>query len=54
MELSTPLEDNNHSVKKVRAFYGASRFITVFTWAHHWSLSWARCNQSTPSHIIFL
>jgi hypothetical protein len=26
----------------------------VFTSAHHWSISWARCIQSTPSHSISL
>jgi hypothetical protein len=25
----------------------------VFTRPYHCSLSWARCNHSTPSHIIF-
>jgi len=27
-------------VKKFPAFYGTRRFITVFTTALHWSLSW--------------
>jgi hypothetical protein len=27
-------------------------FITMFTRAHHWSLSWATCIQSTPSYPI--
>jgi hypothetical protein len=31
-------------------FYRTRRFITVFTTARLWSLSWARCTQSTPSH----
>jgi hypothetical protein len=26
----------------------------VFTRAHNWSLSWARCIQSTPSNPISL
>jgi hypothetical protein len=39
-------------VKKFSAFYGTRRFITVFTTARHWSLSWARWTQSTPSHPI--
>jgi len=30
------------------------RFIIVFTAAHHWSLSWVICNQSTPTHPISL
>jgi hypothetical protein len=42
------------SGKKFLAFYGTRRFITVFTTAHHKSLSWARCIQSTPFHPIFL
>jgi len=29
-------------------------FIFVFTTARHWSLSWARCIRSTPSHTISL
>jgi len=33
-------------------FYGARRFITVFTRARHWSLSSARCIQSTVSHLF--
>jgi hypothetical protein len=28
--------------KKFPAFYITRRFITVFTWARHWSLFWAR------------
>jgi hypothetical protein len=34
------------------AFYGAWRFITDFTRALYWSLSWARPIQSTPPHTI--
>jgi hypothetical protein len=41
-------------LKKFSAFYGTRRFITVFTRALHWSLSWARAIQSTPSHPISL
>jgi len=41
-------------VKKFPALYGTWRFITMFTRAHHWSLSWARCIQSTPSLPISL
>jgi len=26
----------------------------MFTRAHHWALSWARCIQSTPSHPVYL
>jgi hypothetical protein len=41
-------------VNKFPVFYVTLRFITVFTTARHWSLSWARCIQSTPSHPISL
>jgi len=41
-------------VKKFTTFYGTRRFITLFTRACHWSLSWARCIQSTTSHPISL
>jgi len=37
-------------VKKFPAFYGARRFITAFTSAHHLPLSWASSIQSTPPH----
>jgi hypothetical protein len=40
--------------KNLPAFYGTRRFITVFTRALHWFLSWARSTQSTPSHPISL
>jgi hypothetical protein len=36
--------------QKFPSFYGTRGFITVFTTACHWSLSWARWIQSTPSH----
>jgi hypothetical protein len=39
-------------LKKFSAFYGTRRFITMFTRALHWSLSWARSIQSTTSHPI--
>jgi len=39
-------------VKKFRSFYGNQMFITVYTRTRHWSLSWARWIQSTPSHPI--
>jgi hypothetical protein len=41
-------------LKNFPAFYGTRRFITVFTRALHWSLSWANSIQSTPSHPISL
>jgi len=34
-------------------FYGTWRFITVFTWASHWTLSWARWIQFTTLTILF-
>jgi hypothetical protein len=36
------------------AFYGTRRFITAFTRALHWSLSWTRLVQSIPPHPISL
>jgi hypothetical protein len=39
-----------HTVKKFPAPYGILRFITVFTSARHWSLSWDRWIQSTTLH----
>jgi hypothetical protein len=39
-------------VKKFTAYYGTPSFITVFTRNRHWSLSWARWIQSTPSHSL--
>jgi hypothetical protein len=42
------------SLKLFPAFYKTRRFITVFTRALHWSLSWARSIQSIPSHPISL
>jgi hypothetical protein len=40
-------------VDNMPAFYGSRRFITVFARACHWSLSWARWIQSTPSPPYF-
>ena len=42
-----------HLVKKFPAFYGAWRFITAFTSAHHLSLSWASSIQAIPLHPTF-
>jgi hypothetical protein len=39
-------------LKKFAAFYGTLWFITVFTSAHHRSLSWVRWIQSTSSNSI--
>jgi hypothetical protein len=41
-------------LKNFPSFYGTRRFITAFTRALHWSLSWARSIKSTPSHPISL
>jgi len=50
-----PSEANSHSAsQKFLASYGTWRFITMFTRAHHLSLSWARWIQSTTSHTISL
>jgi hypothetical protein len=35
-------------------FYLYQMFLTVFTKARHWSLSWDRCIQSTLSHPTYL
>jgi hypothetical protein len=43
-----------HIVKKFPSFYGTRRFITVFTRARKWSLSWTRCIQSTLFYPISL
>jgi len=55
MEWSSCWETNNHSAsEEITAFRGTRRFITVFTRAPHWSLSWARWIQSATSHLISL
>jgi hypothetical protein len=46
-KLIITLPDNEFPV-----FYRTQRFITVFTRARHWSLSWVRWIQSTTSHTI--
>jgi len=49
----------NQPAKKFITFYGTQRFITVFTRARHWSLSYVKCAQCTlyflkiNSNIIF-
>ena len=37
-------------VNNFHAFYGTRKFITVFTSAHHLSLSWSSSIQSIPPH----
>jgi hypothetical protein len=41
-------------IKNFPAFYETRSFITMFTRALHWSLSWTRLIQSIPSHPISL
>jgi hypothetical protein len=41
-------------LKSFPTFQGTRMFITVFTRAIHWSLSWAKLIQSIPSHPISL
>jgi hypothetical protein len=41
-------------LKNFPTFYGTRSFITVFTRALYWSLSWARSIQSIPPHPISL
>jgi hypothetical protein len=41
-------------IKIFAAFYGSRKFITVFTRAHHLSLSWATSIQSIPTTSHFL
>jgi hypothetical protein len=41
-------------LKNFPAFYGTQKFITVFTRALHWSLSWVTSIQSIPFHPISL
>jgi hypothetical protein len=43
-----------HQLKNFPEFYGTRRFITVFTRALHWPLSWARRIQAIPPHPISL
>jgi hypothetical protein len=39
--------------KKFPAFYETRRFVTVFTTARHWTLSWIRLIQSTLLSLIY-
>jgi hypothetical protein len=40
--------------QEIYYFYGLRRFITVFTTARHWPISWDLWKQSTTSHPIVL
>jgi hypothetical protein len=53
MEQSPSLEANNYLASREisRLLW---RLITVFTRTRHWSLSWARCIQSTLFHPVSL
>jgi hypothetical protein len=47
----SPWKANSYSAsQKLPALYGTLIFVTMFTTACHWSLSWVRCVQSTPCH----
>jgi hypothetical protein len=54
MKKGPSLGANSHSASQEILGLGTPRFITVFTIAHHWYLSWVSCIQSTPSHSISL
>jgi len=55
MEQSPSWEANSRATsQEIPAFYGILRFITEFTPARHWSLSWSRCTHSPPFHPISL
>jgi hypothetical protein len=55
MELSPSWEAASHAaLKNFPTFYGTRWFITVFTRALQWFLSWARSIQSIPPHPISL
>jgi hypothetical protein len=50
MEQSPSWDANSHSAsQEIPHFYETRGFVTVFTRARHWSLSWARRIQTTPS-----
>jgi hypothetical protein len=52
----SPWEADGHSAgqKILCLFMEPTNFITVFTRAFHWSLSWTRWIQSTPWHSVSL
>jgi hypothetical protein len=55
MKQSPSWEAKSHSAsQEILQFYGTLRFITAFTTARYWSLSWVRWIQSTPSNFISL
>jgi len=55
MKQSPSSEANSHPAsQEIHRVYETGRFITVFTKARHWPLSWVRCTQPTTSHCISL
>jgi hypothetical protein len=54
MELSPWEAASSVAIGEFPNCYRTRRFITVFTRAIHWSLFWARSNQSIPYHRIHL
>jgi hypothetical protein len=54
IQLSPCWEATSRSDAYFTAFHGTQRFITVFTRALHWSISWARSIQSIPRYPISL
>jgi len=55
MEQSPFREANSYSASQENAaLYGSRTFIAVFIKVRHWSISWARCIQSTPFYLISL
>jgi hypothetical protein len=55
MELSPSSEVNScTATREFPTSYGTRKFITMFTRALNWSLSWGRSIQSIPRHPISL
>jgi hypothetical protein len=55
MGQSPSWEGNSHSAtQEIPCLLWNPMFIIMFTTACHWSLFWARCTQSTPSHPLSL
>jgi hypothetical protein len=55
--LSSTISDSyfiSQLLKNFETFYGTRRFMTVFTRARDWSLSWAKLMKSIPPHSISL
>jgi hypothetical protein len=54
IERKTSEADSLSAGQELPAFHGSRTFITVFTTARLWYLSWARWIQFTHSHLISL